>query len=1218
MSGTDILTGLNGDQALAAAVSHNAVVAAGAGSGKTKTLASRYAWLVMEKGLKVEEILSLTFTNKAVGEMYDRIYRMLELYRDNPAAREAIESFHKARISTLDSFCAGIARTAARRYGISPDFIIDNAGVKALAMEAALPFVLDNRENRALQLLLANKKIKTIAEELFAAAVLNHGFVSSPPDFDGYMRNQETEIRRAWKEKTGDASARIDTAVREMEEITNTRSPLYARLQEVLARPVPVPDPGPLLDENTPAGQETARRQFREYFVFLTKLKTVNLQGGGEEYKPLKSALKELRDPLFAEMEALANSILQKDITRAVFPLVEKFFGEFDTKKRQAGILSFNDVARLAVDALAQYPDIRQAYKDSLRAVMIDEFQDNNSLQRDLIFLLAENSSRREKGIPSSGELEADKMFFVGDEKQSIYRFRGADVAVFRSLSKTLGNSLNLKYNYRSKPILIDAFNYIFGGLDPEDEALPALPAAPAVFLPSGGAPDFEAAYARMYSRGATPEEDRQNPPVHFCFLDKGRLPENDAAALQPFELEAAFIARRIKEMVDGGYKVQRRGEAGAITFEACCYNDFAILQRVYTHQHSLEKFCKDFGVPFNADRPAGLFTDAPINDLYMLLRLLAYPEDRLAYAAVIRSPFARLSDAALTLCMLDEKHEPFSEDLADSLPEEERGLYRETGKRYRELAQAARTLPVSELLTRLWYDEGGRFDTLWSAPAQVYMELFDVFFKIAQDTDSRGKTLPDFLEYIEDLIAKEEKLDDQDVPSEGGAGVRIMSIHKSKGLEFPVVFIYDGSHGGKNTANTDPIYFHEKWGISLNLPLAEELPGKGGNYFHILQKEEEKKKNIAELRRLLYVAMTRAESCLYFTASLPAQTKKEKETNDLSGGEYNAGHIRERLSQLMQKRGDRNDEEETDEEKGSSFFELILPILPADSARLPFMPFTIEAIPLLSRGELRAAASIGHTKSAAALPSMREAAEAAAALYEKARTIESAPALPPSIPASLLHYTADEYAQGSFAGDTPADSAQVADGSLEAILKKAKLEAADFGTIVHSFLEARLNGQPTFIPPKMLARLEDKDAEVVRLAAEKMTHGFLDSDLGRLSTASSYRRTEFPVLTMVTVRGADGREKSVPVTGQIDLLFEADAAMHIVDFKTDSAPDPARHLGQLAVYARAACDIFGKPVRAWLFYLRTGRAEELTADIQNVSIEKMAQAYVLNSGQTV
>jgi len=83
MRGTDILTGLNGDQALAAAVSHNAVVAAGAGSGKTKTLASRYAWLVMEKGLKVDEILTLTFTNKAVGEMYERIYRMLEAYKDN-------------------------------------------------------------------------------------------------------------------------------------------------------------------------------------------------------------------------------------------------------------------------------------------------------------------------------------------------------------------------------------------------------------------------------------------------------------------------------------------------------------------------------------------------------------------------------------------------------------------------------------------------------------------------------------------------------------------------------------------------------------------------------------------------------------------------------------------------------------------------------------------------------------------------------------------------------------------------------------------------------------------------------------------------------------------------------------------------------------------------------------------------------------------------------
>ncbi|MCL1817794.1 MAG: UvrD-helicase domain-containing protein, partial [Spirochaetaceae bacterium] len=150
MSCGSILAGLNADQLGAATAVRNAVVAAGAGSGKTKTLAARYAWLIMEKGLKADEILTLTFTNKAANEMYGRIYGLLAAQKEDARASAAIADFYKARISTLDSFCAGIVRSAARRYGIAADFVIDNAGVRELAREAALPFVLDNRENPAL------------------------------------------------------------------------------------------------------------------------------------------------------------------------------------------------------------------------------------------------------------------------------------------------------------------------------------------------------------------------------------------------------------------------------------------------------------------------------------------------------------------------------------------------------------------------------------------------------------------------------------------------------------------------------------------------------------------------------------------------------------------------------------------------------------------------------------------------------------------------------------------------------------------------------------------------------------------------------------------------------------------------------------------------------------------------------------------------------------
>jgi ATP-dependent helicase/nuclease subunit A len=1252
-----IIEQLSDDQKLAATAGRSAVVAAGAGSGKTKTLAARYAWLIMEKTLKVDEILTLTFTNKAVNEMYARIYHLLQEQGDDDLAREAIKNFHKARISTIDSFCAGIVRTASRRYGISPDFVINNTETRRLAEQISLPFVLDNRENPALQILLANKKIKTIAEELFARMVLKHGFITSPPDFEGFRKNQEEEIAKLWEIKTRAVSRCIETIAGELRSIANTKSRLYADLQNLLALPVPrTPDPASLSEPQ--AGEEKARRDFREYFGFLSRLKSVNLQTGGKEYAAIKELLKELRQPLYEELEAMANTMLWKDVTAAVFPLAQKFFEEFDVKKRRAGILSFNDVARLAVDALSRYPDIRQVYKDSIKAIMIDEFQDNNSLQRDLIFLLAEKPERRQCGIPRPEELEEGKMFFVGDEKQSIYRFRGADVAVFRSLAKTLGGAgetaLNLRSNYRSLPALVDAFNRIFGGLGPETEldsmgeeairespwAAPGIaaeillaqpkdwsgkpgPAAgggrrrpekesrppeqngeekfsgspPAVFLSSGGElPDFEAVYTRMETLGG----ERETPRVHFCFLDRDRAAEDDKFALSAYELEAVFIARTIREMVDSGYKVARRGGNG-VSYTACAWEDFAVLQRSYAHQNSLEKYCKDFGVPFTADKPAGLFTDAPVNDLYMLLRLLAYPQDRLAYAAVIRSPFARLDDRTLALCMTHNAGEggkPFAEETAEFLAPEEREAYRKAGERYRALAQAAGTLSVSELLTRLWYEEGYRYETLWPASAQAYTELFDVLFQLARDIDRQGQDLSGFIDYLEDIVNKEEKLDDLDVPAGGGRGVRLMSIHKSKGLEFPVVFIYNGDHRGKNDVNADPIYFHEKWGISLNLPLAEELPEKGGNYFHLRQKEEEKQKSAAELRRLLYVAMTRAESRLYFTAALPGQTKEEKKKEDLSAEAYTDDLVRKRLAQLLEKKQKKNEDSDV------TFLDLLLPVLAAADESAPF---TITAIPVLSRKDVRGFAAREKEENISA----REAAEAAAENYERASLIVPAPAPPLSIPASALRYEAAAGERGGLDSgerDAPVDLPQpdAAAKNLDAVLAKAGLEAADFGTIVHGFLEAGINGTQALIPPKMLARLEENDIQAVRVAAENMAQGFLNSDLGKLSAAAPYREAEFAILTHAAPEG-----KTIPITGKIDLLFEARAVMHVVDFKTDSEQDPDRHLGQLAVYSRAVSDIFGKPVRAWLFYLRTRQAVELSADVEKIDIKDMVRGYL-------
>ncbi|MDR3336227.1 MAG: UvrD-helicase domain-containing protein, partial [Treponema sp.] len=888
-----LLKGLDPDQVDAVKADYNAVVSAGAGSGKTKVLASRFAWLVMKRNLKAENILTLTFTNKTANEMYDRIYRQLLEYQDNEQARGAINDFYKANISTLDSFCSSVARMAARHYGISPDFTIDNEGVRELAVNESLPFVLEHRQDPALRMLMADKKIRTVAEELFADTMVVYSPISNPLDFEQYKHTQGSAILDKWDVCLAKVTELAEGILGELDRLGSPSGSSYKDLMKYRGKHCPpVPDMRALMQAlgylGPPADSaDDIKHEAASFFKFLNGfrgIRTINKNSADLAF--VKEMHDELRRGILDELETIAAFILQADIIAGVFSLLEIFQKQFNQKKREAGLLSFRDVAYLAVDALKKHEDIRAVYKDNIGAVMIDEFQDNNSLQRDLIFLIAEKPDCHNKEVPPVKDLSSGKLFFVGDEKQSIYRFRGADVSVFRKLAKDLkggssGGAISLSHNYRSVPALINTFNWIFGGLPP-DSGLPALPGA-GVFLPEDEAAPYEAVYARIYPQekqaGAANTGAPGGPAAFFCFLDRDELPVDDPFALSVYETEAVFIALKIQELIQSGMEIEARDG----TRQTLEYRHIAVLQRSLAHQAELERQFRSFGIPYSADDPAGLFNDAPVNDLYAFLRLLVYPDDRGAYAAVLRSPFTGLNDSVLAFCMLNYQGIPFEEIPGAEFSGIEEKLYKQAGDLYRSLIEASQTLGVTEILNRLWYDTGYRYETLWNSQAQIYGELFDFFFELARQSDERGRTLADFLDYFDEIIQNNERIKDLNIPMERTPGVRLMTVHKSKGLEFPVVFLYGTGNSTKGSINDKEIFWDEQWGITLNLPQAEELSGSRGNYFYNLQKEADLAMQTAELRRLLYVAMTRAEHRLYVTGILPKRTQKEGESASLA-----------------------------------------------------------------------------------------------------------------------------------------------------------------------------------------------------------------------------------------------------------------------------------------------------------------------------------------------
>ena len=206
---------LNEEQKKAVLQMDNAVVAAGAGSGKTFVLAQRYSHLVLEKGFTVDQILTLTFTNKAAAEMYQRIYKTLSEFSkenpDNKRAKLAVQNFSEARIQTLDSYCSSIIKLTSHHYGIRPDFSVDDEACVNYAYKQAIPFLLNNRNNKAIIELINNSSIEDIAENLFAKTITQHSNLANPIDFDKLLEKQTEIAKNEWNKITDIIDSIINT-----------------------------------------------------------------------------------------------------------------------------------------------------------------------------------------------------------------------------------------------------------------------------------------------------------------------------------------------------------------------------------------------------------------------------------------------------------------------------------------------------------------------------------------------------------------------------------------------------------------------------------------------------------------------------------------------------------------------------------------------------------------------------------------------------------------------------------------------------------------------------------------------------------------------------------------------------------------------------------------------------------------------------------------------
>lgn len=1061
----------------------SAVVSAGAGSGKTTVLTSRFVHLVRSGKASVDQILTLTFTRKAAAEMYERIYR--KLLEEAP---EAARAYDQASITTLDSFCARIVRDRSDRFGLSRDFSQDDTALEEIARSCALDAMLRHRESPALQRYIDLYGFEGLLNNLFLGLALNHFSLADRRSLAEDLERQ----RRILLRRLDTYLDRCDELRRLFDELDPSASKAIAPVQQALSSFSP--------------DSEDCRKLVAELQSVTGVMRKPGGRSSADDTKRFKEYVDQWKENA-SLLLSIAETFVSWPLLQELSEILEEFRSAFAREKRRSSLVSFRDVPAMAVRLLEEDPEFRKSWKSAFRYIMIDEFQDNNDLQRRLLYLLAEREERMDSGIPEAGDLEPGKLFFVGDEKQSIYRFRGADVGVFKRLSREIaesgGAAIELPRNYRSEPELIDFFNHLFPGIfvDPESS--------------------YEARFHPLESRESSPG---YRPMIHCFYQDDGAwLPEGESPEkwLSAAEAEAWFIAGKIRGLVADGL---------------CAYGDVAVLMRSSSNQINIERAFRRLSVPYSVQSPRALFLEAPVYDLYQVLQLALYPDDRNAYAALLRSPFAGMDDRSISKLFFYERSEhrqPFQIELEELPDGVDRDAYQRGRECWLQIQGEADRVPATRLLRRLWYDYGYRYFILRKPDYHIYLEYFDYLYEFALSCDRQGEPLVRFLEFIRENLGKYEKIDDVEPSRAEIAGVSIMSIHKSKGLQFPVVFVVScGSTGRREGEAQSPYYYHPEFGLSLASPSGENKSGKG-NYFYRLGKEEQEAQEVAEMKRLLYVAATRAERHLFFTGY---HGKRNRNIEKI--GKFAFINWLGRASSWGEGPG------------FEGFFQAFPPVSREESFRSGGVQRGFDLSDALAR-------------------------------YQEARRLEfSFPRLRFS-PSTLLH-VGEGREQGQFFKELEADP----------FLSDADRSSA-FGTLCHRMIElalksGRLNPEEHPLPAP-LAVLSDRAVSAIRKSAADLAALFLDSPFGRGARAAIARGESVSEVGFL-YRSDGGRL----VDGSIDLLLDEGDRALLIDFKSDRICDPDRHRPQLALYRAAARELCLKEVDPYIWYLRGGEAVAL------------------------
>lgn len=815
------------------------VVSAGAGSGKTAALVELYLRLLggetsFGPPLEVEEIVAITFTDKAALEMKERVRAgvLARLADANDRGFWEIRrrAMQRAVISTFHAFCSRILRENPAEAKVDPSFSLLDEQAAGAELQEALDEVIEKElgdKSEDIRVLLRQFPLtgrghgKGLREHLAALHWQLSGSAAGEADLESLSQEWQEKARRLFME----GRETLKGLMAEVSRILHGKPLQFherlTALPGLYAGAALLPGSGETLDE-------------------IAAMQSCIAGGWGKE-KTVRDALSRCLET----MELCCRQILAAPVASALVRLSARVETTYRMRKDARGFLDFDDLQRKTRDLLERDPEIRGDCLNRFRVVMVDEYQDTNPLQKELIRLLAGPGQR---------------LFIVGDPKQSIYLFRGADVSVFsqsqREIAEKGGRNLYFQESFRSRQGIIDFVNAFFSR------------------IMRGGESDFEVGY-REEDHLLPQRLDWDGAPcVEFMGCD------DSCCAGERGWIEAAAIAARIARLVSGRDgamvydRVQGNGGSGlAPSPRIPGLGDIAILFRRFSNLKVYEHELRRSGIPYYVVKGRGFYRCQEVLDILNFLSWLEFGGDLAALAGLLRSPLCGISDETLYLLAKLEGGiagweklfgpSPLtihSSHIRDRIDPADRDRLESLFRLVSRLRPLRDRLTMAELLeevltgtdfasTLLTTFQGGQK----VANLRKLIEMSRTF------SEGEGGSLRRFVNYLADLVDKEPTEAEALTSAEGEDVVRLMTIHQSKGLEFPVVFIPE--LGMMHPGSSSPVL----WDGSMGIGVRTSLPGSPGRPTLAWQEISAllRRKEGAELQRLLYVAMTRARDYL-------------------------------------------------------------------------------------------------------------------------------------------------------------------------------------------------------------------------------------------------------------------------------------------------------------------------------------------------------------------